>query len=80
MGWRVDLSEFIGEFEQMPLSDVHPAMMSAIQCLRAEGIKTAVLTNYFNLPNRRHLSLLDASLLDLVTTRLVSVSVSLSLK
>jgi len=47
--------------------NVHADMLCAIHCLRAEGIKTALLTNNFNLPNRRHLPLADASLFDVVS-------------
>lgn len=32
-----------------PLAQPHPAMMEAVQCVRAEGLKTAVLSNNFRL-------------------------------
>jgi len=46
---------------------VHAEMLDAVRCLRAEGIKTALLTNNFNLPNSRRLPDLDASLFDVVS-------------
>ena len=47
--------------------DVRAEMLCAVRCLRSEGIKTALLTNNFNLPERRHLPLVDASLFDVVS-------------
>jgi len=46
---------------------VHAEMLCAVRCLRSEGIKTALLTNNFNLPNKRRLPDLDASLFDVVS-------------
>ena len=42
-------------------------MVDALQCLRSEGIKTALLTNNFNLPNGRYLPV-DPNLFDVVCT------------
>ena len=52
MGWTVDLSQFASSYRQMLATmTVHNEMICAVRCLRAEGIKTALLTNNFNLPN-----------------------------
>ena len=69
VGWTVDLSQFTTSYTQMLANmPVHSEMISAIRCLRAEGIKTALLTNNFDLPNMRPLPLMDASLFDVVST------------
>lgn len=62
------MSEFAHHFiEMLSRVSVYPEMVCAIRCLRADGIKTALLTNNFNLAIRRHMSLLDASLFDVVS-------------
>ena len=62
------MSQFVGNFEQMlGTLTLRSEMIGAIRCLRTEGIKTALLTNNFNMPNGRLLSLLDTSLFDMVT-------------
>jgi len=62
------MSEFASHFiEMLSHVSVYSEMISAIQCLRADGVKTALLTNNFNLAIRRHMSLLDASLFDVVS-------------
>jgi len=48
-------------------ASVYPEMLCAIRCLRADGIKTALLTNNFNLQLRPHMTLIDASLFDVVS-------------
>jgi len=63
------MSEFASQFiEMLSNVDVYPEMVCAIRCLRADGVKTALLTNNFNLSIRRHMSLIDASLFDVVST------------
>ena len=63
------MSAFASQFiEMLSNVDVYPEMVCAIRCLRADGVKTALLTNNFNLSIRRHMSLIDASLFDVVST------------
>jgi len=69
VGWSVD---FTSNFADMLGSvAVNSDMIGAIRCLRAEGIKTALLTNNFNIPDRRPLAFLDASLFDVVSTLVI---------
>ena len=69
VGWTVDLSQFTTSYTQMLANmPVYADMISAIHCLRAEGIKTALLTNNFDLPNMRPMPVIDASLFDVVGT------------
>ena len=44
----------------------YPEMIDAVQCLRAEGIKTAVLTNNWFLSKNQSLLPLDRSLFNVV--------------
>ena len=68
VGWSVDLSQFTTSYTQMLGNmPVHSEMISAIRCLRAEGIKTALLTNNFDLPNMQLKPLMDTSLFDVVS-------------
>jgi len=61
------MSDFANQFIAMLSTvSIYPEMLCAIRCLRADGIKTALLTNNFNLSIRYHMSLLDASLFDVV--------------
>jgi len=55
----------------------YPEMIDALRCLRAEGIKTALLTNNFNLPNGTYIPL-DTSLFDIVSCPIVSCNVNFS--
>ena len=64
-GRRVDLSRLMYEMAKLSVTP-YPEMIDALRCLRAEGIKTALLTNNFNLPNGRYIPL-DTSLFDIVS-------------
>ena len=48
------------------LTTVYPEMIEAIQCIRAEGIKTALLTNNWQFEDGETLMNLDKSLFDVV--------------
>lgn len=63
-GKRVDLTQLLVEMERLPVTPC-PEMIDAVQCLRAEGIKTALLTNNFYLPSGLYLPV-DTSLFDVV--------------
>lgn len=64
----VDVSELMTWLtESSPLSQPYPEMLDAIQCLRAEGIKTALLTNNFRLANGTTHQPLDETLFDAVS-------------
>ena len=54
---------------------VHPYlnMIDAIRCLRAEGIKTAVLTNNFELPDHSTYLPIDRSLFDVVSLYIIII-------
>jgi len=68
VGWTVDVSQFTDSFTQILSSmTFNSDMLCAVRCLRAEGIKTALLTNNFNLPNTSPLSALDPGLFDVVS-------------
>ena len=72
VGWSVDMSAFASQFiDMLSRVSVYPQMVCAIRCLRADGIKTALLTNNFNLSIRRHMSLLDPDLFDVVSIYLL---------
>ena len=72
VGWSVDMSAFASQFiDMLSRVSVYPQMVCAIRCLRVDGIKTALLTNNFNLSIRRHMSLLDPDLFDVVSIYLL---------
>lgn len=58
------MTQLLAEMERLPVTP-YPEMIDAVRCLRAEGIKTALLTNNFNLPSGRYLPV-DTSLFDVV--------------
>jgi acyl-CoA dehydrogenase family protein 10 len=56
LGEPVNLTRLMHHLQELPVAP-YPEMIDAIKCLRAEGIKTALLTNNFNLPNGCYLPL-----------------------
>lgn len=60
-GKEFDASELIGELEEVT-SYVMPEMLDAVQCIRAEGLKTAVITNNWLTGNVKPSWLLGKSL------------------
>ncbi|XP_028857231.1 acyl-CoA dehydrogenase family member 10-like isoform X2 [Denticeps clupeoides] len=47
---KVDFSSFLQALTCGPFTRLHPVMEEAIQCIRAQGMKAALLTNNFLLP------------------------------
>lgn len=66
-GCPVSAASFVSALTSGPMAETHPAMMEAIQCIRAEGLKTAVLSNNFFLSDGNTYLPLDRSLFDVVS-------------
>ena len=65
-GREVDMSPFYHDIHSL-MTPVIPEMVDAIQCIRAEGIKTALLTNNWLLPDGNSMCPVDKSLFDIVS-------------
>ncbi|KAG9333381.1 hypothetical protein JZ751_012741 [Albula glossodonta] len=65
-GCLVPAGSFLSELTSGPMAQPIPAMMEAVQCLRAEGLKTAVLSNNFYLQGGATFLPLDRSLFHVV--------------
>ncbi|KAJ7309822.1 hypothetical protein JRQ81_007892 [Phrynocephalus forsythii] len=61
----VPVDSFFSEFTG-PMSTQHPVMTEAIKCIRSEGLKTAVLSNNFYLPNGESFLPLDRKQFDVI--------------
>ncbi|KAL4646546.1 acyl-CoA dehydrogenase family member 10 [Arapaima gigas] len=57
---------FLSALTTGPMAQPNPAMMEAVQCIRAEGLKTAILSNNFFLPDGSTYLPLDRSLFDVI--------------
>ncbi len=68
-GKPVDMSGMMHILENMNAAQIYPQMEDAIKCIRAEGIKTALLTNNWFINKDKDESLLpiDTSLFDEVS-------------
>ncbi|XP_072565245.1 acyl-CoA dehydrogenase family member 10 [Paramormyrops kingsleyae] len=65
-GRPVSAASFVSALTSGPMAQTHPAMMEAIQCIRAEGLRTAVLSNNFFLSDGNSYLPLDRSLFDVI--------------
>lgn len=68
-GKTVDMTQLMPEWKKSAtLAKVFPEMIDAIQCIRAEGIKTALLTNNWRFADGSTLSgRIDLDLFDVVS-------------
>ena len=70
-GHAVDFSDLVPTFHRTA-SEPFPQMIDAVKCVKAEGLKTALLTNnWFNAGNHKTFIPIDLSLFDVVGMRLV---------
>ncbi|XP_060605115.1 acyl-CoA dehydrogenase family member 10-like isoform X1 [Ruditapes philippinarum] len=66
LGKSVDMSDLMPRFSKFAVTPF-PQMIDAIKCVRAEGLKTALLTNnWFNLDSQQTYIPLDLSMFDVV--------------
>ena len=66
LGSQVDLSDLIPAFHRTA-THPYPQMVDAVKCVRAEGLKTALLTNnWFNAGSNSTYIPVDLSLFDVV--------------
>jgi len=67
-GKKTDLSSLLGRFVEVFINEAkpYPQMIEAIKCLRAEGIKTALLTNNFALHNTDTYMPFDKRIFDVI--------------
>ncbi|XP_064209433.1 acyl-CoA dehydrogenase family member 10-like [Anguilla rostrata] len=65
-GCPVSASSFLQALTTGPMARPLPAMMEAVQCVRAEGLKTAVLSNNFRLQGGATYLPVDRSAFDVV--------------
>lgn len=65
-GMSVLVDSFFSEFTSPHMSRPHSAMMEAVKCIRAEGLKTAVLSNNFYLHNGESFLPLDQDQFDVI--------------
>ena len=71
LGHAVDFSDLVPTFHRTA-SEPFPQMIDAVKCVKAEGLKTALLTNnWFNAGNHQTFIPIDLSLFDVVGLRLV---------
>ncbi|XP_063000485.1 acyl-CoA dehydrogenase family member 10 [Elgaria multicarinata webbii] len=62
----VPVDSFLSELTSVGMSEQLPVMTTAIECIRAEGIKTAVLSNNFYLHNGESFLPLDRKQFDVI--------------
>ncbi|KAK7087596.1 hypothetical protein V1264_021627 [Littorina saxatilis] len=69
VGREIDISPLLYGLRGMVKADPFPEMIDAVKCVRAEGLKTALLTNNWYTDDHKSESLvpLDTSLFDVVT-------------
>ena len=66
LGHSVDFSDLVPMFHRTS-SEPFPQMIDAVRCVRAEGLKTALLTNnWFNAGEHQTFIPIDLSLFDVV--------------
>ncbi|XP_076853699.1 acyl-CoA dehydrogenase family member 10-like [Brachyhypopomus gauderio] len=65
-GFKVHVGSFHSALISGAMTQPLSAMMEAVQCIRAEGLKTAVLSNNFLLPGGNSYLPLDPSLFDVI--------------
>ncbi|XP_017307847.1 acyl-CoA dehydrogenase family member 10 [Ictalurus punctatus] len=66
VGFKVHIGSFHSVLTSDSMSQPVTVMMDAVQCARAEGFKTAVLSNNFLLPGGKSYLPLDTSLFDVI--------------
>ncbi|XP_036454872.1 acyl-CoA dehydrogenase family member 10-like [Colossoma macropomum] len=66
VGFKVDIGSFHSALTSDTMTRPLTVMMEAVQCARAEGLKTAVLSNNFLLPGGKSYMPLDPSLFDVI--------------
>ncbi|XP_030622597.1 acyl-CoA dehydrogenase family member 10, partial [Chanos chanos] len=66
VGSQVHVGSFLSALTDSSMMEPVPVMMEAVQCVRAEGLKTAILSNNFLLPGGRSFLPVDRSLFDVV--------------
>lgn len=64
----VPADSFLLELTRIQMSDQLPAMTEAVRCIRARGLKTAVLTNNFYLENGESFLPIDRKQFDVVSS------------
>jgi len=64
---RVPVNSFLSKLIRNEMIKQLPIMAEAIQCIRAEGLKTALLSNSFRLPNGESFLPLDQKHFDVVS-------------
>ncbi|ETE71599.1 Acyl-CoA dehydrogenase family member 11 [Ophiophagus hannah] len=62
----VPADSFLFELTRIEMSDQLPAMTEAVKCIRARGLKTAVLTNNFYLESEESFLPIDRKLFDVI--------------
>ena len=66
LGHEVDLTDLMPTFNRT-VTEPYPQMVNAVKCVRAEGLKTALLTNnWFHTANKQTYIPVDLSLFDVV--------------
>ncbi|XP_018413825.1 PREDICTED: acyl-CoA dehydrogenase family member 10 isoform X1 [Nanorana parkeri] len=65
-GGTVPVESFLTDLTSKEMAKQHPAMTEAIQCIRAEGLKTAVLSNNFFLHGGESFLPIDRSYFDVI--------------
>lgn len=66
VGFDVDIGSFHSALTSASMTQPLTIMLEAVRCVRAEGLKTAVLSNNFLMPGGRSYMPLDPSLFDVI--------------
>ncbi|XP_049326480.1 acyl-CoA dehydrogenase family member 10 isoform X2 [Astyanax mexicanus] len=66
VGFDVDIGSFHSALTSASMAQPLSVMLEAVQCVRAEGLKTAVLSNNFLLPGGKSYMPMDPSLFDVI--------------
>lgn len=70
-GKSVNVKDLIGSI-QTAMVEPYPEVITAIQCIRAEGLKTALITNNWLMDDRKSFCPVDGRHFDVVRSSLVS--------